>query len=884
MPIKYDNNKLRQPGLNLEITPEQMSEIVKCSKDVKYFAGNYYKVIHPKKGEMIMSLYEYQREMLDHFQTNMSSITCSARQMGKLHPLDTPILTPFGYVSFGDLKVGDLVYDEHGKAVEVTYITDIETTGKMYEVHFDNQDIIKAGSEHLWKVNHKRGHRQQTEVMTTEEMVGLHNQLQKRKNPENISIDMIDNPIEFSSQKVPIDPYLLGLWLGDGNSNGGWITCQKDDYEFYKKTIKNNIVNELKIDPRKGNCGRFKIEELTTALRNANLYKNKHIPKEYLFNNVEVRLEVLRGLMDTDGHIEPNGKCRFYQSNEKFAYSVRDLLSSLGIKSTIRIRKTYRKDNYTVSFMTNKFEVCKLPRKLANQKGCLGHPKNSRVYITQFKEIPFEPARCIQVNNPSHLYAVGKTCIPTHNTTCSSLYLLWYAIFNEKKTLAILANKQDTAASTIDDIKKAYEGLPLWLKPGVTVYNNLSIEFENGTRIFARATSENALRGESVSVLFLDEFAFIDNNLMEKFWPSNYPTIAANKGQIIIVSTPNGAAGKFYELYNEALNHDNNKSPFRAVTFPWTLHPDKDEQWKQDMLATMTEVQFRQEFECSFAGSTYTLINGDTLSALKRLNPIEIRDGGSYLIWEKPKRGHVYAIGTDTAAGNGNDFSIAAIYDITNFFSKTSKYHQVGLYRCNDKNIFDFSKIVFKLGHEWNHAVIINENNESGLGNILAQQLYNELAYERIYFDFKLSRVGVNSNTQTKKLATTYFKQDLEKGVLDTNCGILIDELLIYEEKEARPGLFSAKRGRNYHDDVVSGSFWVSFLLRTDWFDSMREEIYARAAAGVVDKMTQAQIAEEQAKEAEEQYDLGLADIFMKKGFTRNNFINNFEDEMWSDD
>ena len=227
----------------------------------------------------------------------------------------------------------------------------------------------------------------------------------------------------------------------------------------------------------------------------------------------------------------------------------------------------------------------------------------SHVTIKNITPIESVPARCLQVDNDDHTFLCGETLIPTHNTTCSSLFLLWYAMFNEDKFVAILANQQKTAKSIVDDIKVAYEMLPDWLKPGAIEYNNLTVKFENGTEIQAAATSPNALRGESVSLLFLDEFAFVPEGMAEDFWRSNYPTLSTG-GNVIIVSTPNGAAGKFYDIYSKA---ERGKNDFTTFKVEWNEHPDRDEAWKEKVISEFGKVAFAQEYGCIFETSLVTV-------------------------------------------------------------------------------------------------------------------------------------------------------------------------------------------------------------------------------------------------------------------------------------
>jgi hypothetical protein len=274
-------------------------------------------------------------------------------------------------------------------------------------------------------------------------------------------------------------------------------------------------------------------------------------------------------------------------------------------------------------------------------------------------------------------------------TTCSCIFLLWFAIFNTDKTLAILANKQSTAQSIVSDIKTAYEELPPFMKPGVKKYDSLTIEFDNGTKILSRATSEDAIRGESVSLLFLDEFAFVPENVADGFWASNFPTVSTG-GNIIIVSTPNGTAGLYYELWKKAVNRekDNRGVLWKSIRVRWDEHPDRDEKWKEEMLESIGKIRFAQEFDCSFTGSTYTLIIGEVLEKLTPVDPSFYTEEGYYM-WKRPEPNHLYLMGADVAKGANSDYHVLNIFDITNFY-KNGRYEQVAIFRRNDISAFLF--------------------------------------------------------------------------------------------------------------------------------------------------------------------------------------------------
>lgn len=184
-------------------------------------------------------------------------------------------------------------------------------------------------------------------------------------------------------------------------------------------------------------------------------------------------------------------------------------------------------------------------------------------------------------------------------TTCSAIYLLWFAMFNPDKKVAILANKQNTAAKIVSDIKMAYLEMPDFVKPGIEKFDALGITFDTGSAIFASATSEDAIRGHAIALLFLDEFAFVPENVADEFWASNYPTISTG-GSCIIVSTPNGTGGLYYDIWRKANLPEGHeaKSAFVPYKVNWWEVPGRDDQWKKETISNIGKVRFAQEYGC----------------------------------------------------------------------------------------------------------------------------------------------------------------------------------------------------------------------------------------------------------------------------------------------
>lgn len=189
-------------------------------------------------------------------------------------------------------------------------------------------------------------------------------------------------------------------------------------------------------------------------------------------------------------------------------------------------------------------------------------------------------------------------------TISTAAYVLHYILFNDKKTVAILANKMLIAREILSRIQLMYEYLPKWIQQGVSEWNKGSIKLENGSRIIAQATSSSAIRGMSVSMLVLDEFAFLENNLAEDFFTSVFPTLSSGKEtKLFIQSTPCGF-NHFFKFWNEAEKGINGFIPIRVQ---WTDHPHRDMKWYKEQKAVLGELKFNQEVECLWGKSIVTV-------------------------------------------------------------------------------------------------------------------------------------------------------------------------------------------------------------------------------------------------------------------------------------
>src|SRR6056300_1049129 len=272
-------------------------------------------------------------------------------------------------------------------------------------------------------------------------------------------------------------------------------------------------------------------------------------------------------------------------------------------------------------------------------------------------------------------------------TTTAVAVILHYVLFNDYKTVALLANKGDAAREILERIKIAYEALPKWLQQGVVEWNKGSVEFENGCKIIASATSSSAIRGKSISLLYIDETAFVEN--WDEFFASVFPTISSGQTtKIILTSTPNGL-NHFYKTCEGAREGTNG---YQFVEVHWTSVPGRDDAWKQETLAAMDfdYEKFSQEYECQFLGSSGTLIEGSKLKQLVPRQPLY--DSAGLKQCEQPEEGHNYLCVVDVSRGKGLDYSAFQIVDVTKM-----PYKQVATFRDNTITPVEYAEIIHRV-------------------------------------------------------------------------------------------------------------------------------------------------------------------------------------------
>lgn len=407
-------------------------------------------------------------------------------------------------------------------------------------------------------------------------------------------------------------------------------------------------------------------------------------------------------------------------------------------------------------------------------------------------------------------FSIVLACRQSGKSISSCAYLLWYALFHSEQTIAVMANKGATAREMIGRVTLMLEGLPFFLQPGCKALNKGSIEFSNNSKIVAAATSGSSIRGMSVNLLYLDEFAFVEN--AATFYTSTYPVVSSGEStKVIITSTANGVGNVFHKIWEGAMQNTNEYKPFRV---DWYDVPGRDEAWKASTIANTSQLQFDQEFGNTFMGTGNTLIAAECLLALKAKEPLKRIDRDSVLVYKEPVKKHNYVCMVDVARGRGQDYSTFNIIDVT----EGEPIEQVAVYRNNLISPLLFPNIIVKYAATYNEATIVVESNDAG--QVVCNGLYHDLEYENMFVESVVhaDKIGINMTKKVKRIGCSAIKDLLETGKL-----IIHDEETILEIStfEARGNSFEASNGN--HDDLMMNFVLFGYYTGTSDFQELSD-------------------------------------------------------------
>jgi hypothetical protein len=405
-------------------------------------------------------------------------------------------------------------------------------------------------------------------------------------------------------------------------------------------------------------------------------------------------------------------------------------------------------------------------------------------------------------------------------TTTAVAVILHYILFNEFKTVAILANKGDASREVLARIKLAYEALPKWLQQGIEEWNKGNIALENGCQVLAGTTSSSAIRGKSVNFLYLDEVAFIEG--YDDFFASVYPTISSGEStKLLMTSTPNGL-NHFWKTCKGAEEGTNG---YQFVRVMWYDVPGRDEKWRKETIESLDhdEQKFNQEYCCEFLGSSGTLISGAKLKELYPDTPIA--QGEGFLQYERPEKDHNYVMTADVARGKGLDYSTFTVFDTTSM-----PYKQVGVFRDNFIGPVDFASVLHRIGNLYNKAGILVEIND--IGGQVSDVLLLDYGYDNLLYTQNSGRSGkvlsggfgknVDNGIRTTKLVKgtgcSMLKMLVEQNQLLIRDFDTIQELSRFSKRKES---FEAESG--FHDDLVMNLVLFAWMTEQAYFKDMTD-------------------------------------------------------------
>jgi len=416
-----------------------------------------------------------------------------------------------------------------------------------------------------------------------------------------------------------------------------------------------------------------------------------------------------------------------------------------------------------------------------------------------------------------HNYRFSISLMPRQSgkSTSAAGYLLWYAMFVPDSTILVAAHKYTGAQEIMQRIRYAYENCPDHIKAGVTTYNKGSLDFENGSRIVSATTTENTGRGMSITLLYLDEFAFVRPSIAKEFWTAITPTLSTG-GKAIITSTPNSDEDQFAYIWKGANKTEDDfgnttevgVNGFRAYRAHWSEQPGRDDKWAAEMKSQLGEDRFNREIGCEFIIADETLINPNTLIAMEGIEPVSRI--GQVRWYKKPFKGNIYCVGLDPSLGTGGDPSAIQIFE-------ANTTTQVGEWKHNKTDIPSQIKLLAQINkhiaectNEPNNIYYSIECNGIGEAAIVSLNEYGESNIPGIFIsEVGKGRRGFNTTNKSKLASCAKFKTLVESKKMTVNSRSLISELKAFV---AHGGSYAAKIGDT--DDLIMASLLVTRMLQ----------------------------------------------------------------------
>jgi hypothetical protein len=463
------------------------------------------------------------------------------------------------------------------------------------------------------------------------------------------------------------------------------------------------------------------------------------------------------------------------------------------------------------------------PQYFMNSYMKIQHPVKG---LIKFDTFPFQDD-CVEIFNEERFSIVLKSR-QLGMSTLSAAYAVWLALFQRDKNILIIATKLSVAQNFISKVKTMIKSLPAWLVlPEIVTNNKQLIEFSHGSSIKAIPTSEDAGRSEALSLLIIDEAAFVRN--FDELWMGLYPTISTG-GRVIILSTPNGVGGQYYKLYTDA---EAGLNEFKAIKIPWDSHPERGQEWFDQTTKNLSDRQIAQEYLCDFASSGETFLTSRDIEWVREMaTPPKERTGfdNNVWIWEYPLTEHTYIMSADVSRGDSKDYSSFHIIDMDEGECVAEYKGKIPPDR--------FAELLSEFGKRYNNALLCPENNSYGYATILKLK---EIQYPNIYHkrrkavyvgDYVPSKdtdiAGFTTSGKTRNLILSKLEEVLRNKLIRVYSTRFYEELKTFTWKNNK-----AQAMKGYNDDLV-----ISFAIAMWLYDS--GDGYSKSSKGLNDAMLKA--------------------------------------------
>jgi len=488
----------------------------------------------------------------------------------------------------------------------------------------------------------------------------------------------------------------------------------------------------------------------------------------------------------------------------------------------VLVKQPYKKESYTDRQIAEIVKAATDPVYFISEYMWIQHPTKGRVKFELY-DYQVDLIKCYHENR----YSINMLGRQMGKSTCAAGYLLWYAMFVPDSTILIAAHKYTGSQEIMQRVRFMYENLPEWIKAGATSYNKGSIDFDNGSRIVSATTTENTGRGMSITLVYLDEFAFVPPRIAKEFWTALSPTLATG-GKCIITSTPNQDNDQFAQIWNEANKKVDaygneqkvGKNGFASIMYIWKDHPDRDHAWGETERSKIGEERFLREHECVFITADETLVNSMMLTNLEIMEPL--KKVGQLRVFTPIEKEFTYVVSWDPSLGTGSDPAAIEVFRLPDLQQVAEWQHNKTDVRGQLRMLVTILDYIKESGIESDSLYWSVENNTLGEAALVAITEYGE---ERIpgYFlsEPGAKRRGFNTTNKSKLAACTKLKYYIESGKMVPKSKNLIQELKTFV---AHGASFAAKEGET--DDLVMATLLavrvIEHLMKYD------EKTYAR--------------------------------------------------------